>query len=45
MNGYPNVIFFNHVKKCLSEKLMTTSSCQNVNDENKYSYAINWSSI
>ena len=33
MNGYPKEIFNNHVKKFLSEKLMTTNSCQNMNDE------------
>ena len=42
MNGYPKEIFYNHVKKFLSEKLMTTNSCQNMNDEN---HAIYWSSI
>ena len=31
MNGYPKEIFNNHVKKFLSEKLMTTNSCQNMN--------------
>ena len=35
MNGYPKEIFHNHVKKFLSEKLMTTNSCQNMNDEKK----------
>ena len=29
-------IFYNYVKKFLSEKLMTTNSCQNMNDERKY---------
>ena len=28
--------FFNHVKKFPSEKLMTTNSSQNMNDEKKY---------
>ena len=36
MNGYPKEIFHNHVKKFHSEKLMTTNSCQNMNDEKKY---------
>ena len=36
MNGYPRDIFYNYVKKCLSEKLMTTNSSQNMNDEKKY---------
>ena len=36
MNGYPKEIFYNHVKKFLCEKLMTTNSCQNKNDEKKY---------
>ena len=35
-NGYPKEIFYYHVKKFLSEKLMTTNSCQNMNDEKKY---------
>ena len=38
MNGYHREIFYNHVKKFLSEKQMTTNSCQNMNDEKKYSY-------
>ena len=29
MNSYPKDIFYNHVKKFLSKKLMTTNSCQN----------------
>ena len=33
MNGYPKDIFYNHVKKFLSKKLMTTNSCQNNNNE------------
>ena len=46
MNGYPKEIFYNHVTKFLSEKLMTNNSCQNMNDEKKYSYhTIYWSSI
>ena len=40
MNGYPNEIFHNHVKKFLSDKLMTTNSCQNMNDEKKYTVII-----
>ena len=36
INGYPKELFYNHVKKYLSEKLMTTNSCQNMNDEKKY---------
>ena len=40
MNGYPKEIFNNHVKKFLSEKLMTTNSCQNMNDEKKYTVII-----
>ena len=27
MNGYPKEIFDSHVRKCLSEELMTTNSC------------------
>ena len=27
-----------HVKKFISEKVITTNSCQNMNDERKYSY-------
>ena len=33
MNGYSENIFCNHLKKFLSEKLMTTNGCQNMNDE------------
>ena len=40
MNGYPKEISYNHAKKCHSEKLMTTNSCQNMNDENKYTVII-----
>ena len=40
MNGYPKDIYYNHVKKFLSEKLMTTNSCQNMNDEKKYTVII-----
>ena len=36
MNGYPKEIFYNRVKKFLSEKQMTTNSCQNMNDEKNY---------
>ena len=36
MNGYSNYIFNNHVEKFLSEKLMTTDSSQNMNDDKKY---------
>ena len=36
MNGYHEEIFYNHVKTFLSEKLMTTNCCQNMNDEKKY---------
>ena len=40
MSGYHNDIFYNHVKKFLSERLMTTNSCQNLNDEKKYTVII-----
>ena len=40
MNGYPREILCNHVKKFLSENLMTTNSCQNMNDEKKYTVII-----
>ena len=40
MNGYPREIFYNHAKKCRSEKLKTTNSCQNMNDEKKYTVII-----
>ena len=40
MNGYPNEISYNHVKTFFSEKLMTTNSCQNMNDEKKYTVII-----
>ena len=40
MNGYPKEIFDNHVKNFLSEKLMTTNSCQNMNNEKKYTTVI-----
>ena len=40
MNGYPREIFYNYVKKFLSDKLMTTNSCQNMNDEKKYTVII-----
>ena len=40
MNGYLKEIFCNHVNKFLSEKLMTTNSCQNMNDEKKYTVII-----
>ena len=36
MNGYPKEISYNDVVKFHSEKLMTTNSCQNMNDEKKY---------
>ena len=36
MNGYPKDIFYKHLDKFLSEELMTTNSCQNMNDEEKY---------
>ena len=39
-NGYPKEIFNNDAKKFLSEKLMTTNSCQNMNDEKKYAVII-----
>ena len=46
MNGYQNGIFYINVKKFLSEKQTTTNSCQNMNEEKRYSYhAIYWSSI
>ena len=40
MNGCPKDIFHNHVKKFLSWGLMTTNSCQNMNDEKKYTVII-----
>ena len=40
MNGFPKDIFCDHVKKFLSKKLMTTNSCQNKNDEKKYTVII-----
>ena len=40
MNGYPKDIFYNHLKKFLSNKLMSTNSCQNKNDEKKYTVII-----
>ena len=40
MNGYPKEIPHNHVKKFLSEKLMTTNTSQYMNDENKYTVII-----
>ena len=36
MNSYSKEIFYNHVMKFLSEKLITNNSCQYMNDENKY---------
>ena len=38
MNGHPKNIFYNHVNKFLSMKLMTTNICQNMNDEKKYTF-------
>ena len=40
MNGYPKDMFHNHEKKFISEKLMTTNSYQNMNDEKKYTVII-----
>ena len=40
VNSYPKEVFHNHVKKFLSERLMTTNSCQNMNDEKKYTVII-----
>ena len=40
MNCYPKDIFYNHVKKFLSNKLMSTNSCQDKNDERKYTVII-----
>ena len=40
MNGYPKEISYNHAKKFISEKLTTTNSCQNMNDEKKYTVII-----
>ena len=40
MNGYSKDIFYNHAKKFLSKELMTTNSCQNMNDEKKYTVII-----
>ena len=40
MNCYPKEIFYNHVMKFHSEKLMTTNNCQNMNEENKYTVII-----
>ena len=36
MDGYPKDIFYFHIKKFLSEKLMTTNRYQDMNDEKKY---------
>ena len=40
MTGWHKEIFYNHIKKFLSEKQMTTNSCQNKNDEMKYTVII-----
>ena len=40
MNGYPREIFYHHVRTFLNENLMTTNSCQNMNDEKKYKVII-----
>ena len=40
ISGYPEEIFYNHVKKFFSEKLISTNSCQNMNDEKKYAVII-----
>ena len=40
MNGYPKETFNNHVRAFLSEKPMTTNSCENMNDEKKYTVII-----
>ena len=40
MNGYPNKIFDNGVRKFLSEKVMTTNSCHDMNNEKKYTFII-----
>ena len=32
MDGYLKEIFYDHVKNFLSENLMTTNSCNNMND-------------
>ena len=40
MNGYSKEIFYINIEKFLSEKLMTTNSCQNMNDETKYTVII-----
>ena len=39
-NGYSKEIFYNHVKRFISEKLMTTNSCQDMNHEKKYTVII-----
>ena len=36
MNGYPREIFSNHVENFLIEKQIATNSCQNIDDERKY---------
>ena len=40
MNGYPSEIFYNHVKKYLSENLMTTNMFKNMNVGKKYTVII-----
>ena len=40
MNGYPKEIFYNHAKTFLIEILMTTNSCQNMNDKKKHTVII-----
>ena len=40
MNGYPKEVFHNLAQKFLSEKLITTISCQNINDAKIYTAII-----
>ena len=40
MNGYPKEIFYNRVRKFLSEKLITINICQNIYGEEKYTVII-----
>ena len=40
MNAYRKEIFYDHVRKFHSEKLMTTNSLKNMSDEKKYTVII-----
>ena len=42
MNGYLKEIFYNHGKRFLSEKQITTNSCLNMNDEKNYKAIISF---